>query len=262
MNPVLDKVASKGSVQTHNVEIRNSELFGAMANLLKNETWRTPVLNNLNISYKISDGRLVVEPILMNISRVGFEISGSQGLDMTMNYKLSASVPVSSVGSGATDLLSKIPGGSNVKDFKVTGLMGGMVNSPSVSLSVADTVGNVTGAVKEEVKVQVEEAKAQVKEEVDKQITAIMAEAEKQAENIRNTAKQTADRLRAEANAAADKLESEASSPLEKVLAKTAADKLRNEGEAAAVKTEQEAERQITALMDAARKKADSIRNN
>jgi cell division septum initiation protein DivIVA len=181
---------------------------------------------------------------------------------MTMDYKINATVPVSAVGSGATDLLSKIPGGSNIKDFKITGMMGGTTASPIVSLSVADMASNVAGAVKEEVKVQVEEVKAQVREEVDKQVAAIMAEAEKQAETLRNTAKQTADRLRAEANAAADKLEGEASSPLEKVLAKTAADKLRKEGEAAAVKTEQEAERQVTALMDAARKKADSIKNN
>ncbi|MDR2597755.1 MAG: AsmA family protein [Treponema sp.] len=255
LGPVLNTVASKGTVQTHNVEIRNSELFGAFANLLKNEAWRTPVLNNLNIKYEIKDGQLMVEPIQMNISRAKLELSGSQGLDMTLNYKVNTSVPVSTIGSGATDLLSKIPGGSNIKELTVTGLMGGMASSPSVSLSAADMTGNVVTSVTEGVK-------GQAREEIDKQAAAIMADAEKQAENIRNTAKQTADKLRNEANAAADKLEKDANSPIEKIAAKVAADKLRNEGEANAVKVEQEAERQVTAIMDTARKKADSTKSN
>jgi len=255
LGPVLNTVASKGTVQTHNVEIRNSELFGAFANLLKNEAWRTPVLNNLNIKYEIKDGRLMVEPIQMNISQAKLELSGSQGLDMTLNYKVNTSVPVSTIGSGATDLLSKIPGGSNIKELTVTGLMGGMASSPSVSLSAADMTSNVVTSVTEGVK-------EQAREEIDKQAAAIMADAEKQAENLRNNAKQTADKLRAEANAAADKLEKDANSPLEKIAAKAAADKLRNEGEANAVKAEQEAERQITAIMDSARKRADGIKSN
>ena len=255
LGPVLNTVASKGTVQTHNVEIRNSELFGAFANLLKNEAWRTPVLNNLNIKYEIKDGRMMVEPIQMNISRAKLELSGSQGLDMTLNYKVNTSVPVSTIGSGATDLLSKIPGGSNIKELTVTGLMGGMASSPSVSLSAADMTSNVVTSVTEGVK-------EQAREEIDKQAAAIMADAEKQAENLRNNAKQTADKLRAEANAAADKLEKDAKSPFEKIAAKAAADKLRSEGEANAVKVEQEAERQITTIMDSARKRADGIKSN
>jgi len=262
LNPVLNTVASKGLLQTNSVEVRNSPLFGAFADLLKNEAWRTPALRNLNLKYEIRDGRLIIEPIQMNITQARLELSGSQGLDMSLNYKVNASVPVSTIGTGATNLLSKIPGGSNIRDLTVTGLMGGMALNPSVSLSVADMVSNVVTSVTEGVKEQLQVVKEQVKEDVDKQIAAVMAEAERQAENIRNTAKQTADRLRAEAKAAADKIENEAKSPLEKIAAKAAADKLRKEGEANAVRVEQEAERQVTAVMDAAKTKADSIRNN
>jgi hypothetical protein len=255
LSPVLNTVASNGLVQTHNVEIRNSELFSAFANLLKNESWRTPSLSNLNIKYEIREGRLIVEPILMNISQTKLELSGSQGLDTTLNYKVNVSVPVSAVGSGATDLLSKIPGGSNIRELTVTGLMGGLAASPNVSLNVTDMASNVAVAVTEGVK-------GQAREEINKQTAAIMAETERQAENIRNTAKQNSDRLRAEANAAADRLEREARSPLERIAAKAAADKLRNEGEANAVRIEQEAERQITSIMDNARKRAESIASN
>jgi len=247
LSPVLDTVASKGQLQTHSVEIRNSELFSTLANMTKNESWRQPALTNLNIRYEIKNGQLIIEPIIMNILQNKLELSGSQGLDMTLNYRVNATVPVSAIGSGATDLLRKIPGGSNVKEIKVAGLLGGTTKSPIVSLDVADMANSVVSSVTQVVK-------EQVMEEVDKQKAAVMAEAEKQAETLRNTAKQTANRIRNEANAAAAKLENEAKNPIQAIAAKTAADALRREGEANAVKVEQEAEKQITAIMDAARR--------
>jgi len=246
-------LSSIGRLQTHNLKIQNSQLFGAMANLLKNEAWRTPAPDNINIKYEIRDGQLIVEPVRLNIARTALEISGGQGLDMTMNYKVSAAVPVSSIGSAATDVLSKIPGTSNIKEIKVTGLIGGPVTKPVVTLSVADMASNIVEGVTETVK-------EQAKEELGKQISAVMAEAEKQAQNIRNTAKQTADRLRKEADDKADKLEAAARNPIEKIAAQAAAKKLRDEGNAAAAKAEQEAEKQVAAILDAAQKKADELR--
>jgi hypothetical protein len=254
LSPVLNTVASKGQLQTHNVKIQNSQLFGAMANLLKNEAWRTPALDNINVKYEIKDGQLIIEPIRMNIAQTALEISGSQGLDMTLNYRVNAAVPVSSVGSAATDVLSKIPGASNIREIRVAGLIGGSVTQPVVTLDVADMAANVVETVKETV---IEQAK----EEFDKQISAIMAEAERQAQNVRNTAKQTADRLRKEADDNAAKLEAAATNPLAKIAAQAAAKKLRDEGSASADKIEQEAERQVAAIMDAAQKKADELRN-
>jgi hypothetical protein len=260
LSPVLNTVDSKGRLQTHNLRIQNSELFGAMANLLKNESWRTPTLNNINIGYVIKDGRLIIEPIRMNIEQAGIELTGSQGLDMSLDYKVNAAVPVSVIGSGAADILGKIPGGSRIKEIKVTGLITGTVTNPVVNLGIADMAGKVVETVKETVKEQVQAVKEQAKEEIDKQITAIMAEAERQAQNIRITAKQTADRIHDEANAGAKRLEDAAKSPLEQVAAKAAANKLRDEGKANAAKVEQEAERQIAAVMDNARKKTDELR--
>jgi len=253
LNLILNTMASKGQLQIHKVSFQNSELFGAMANLLKNESWRTPTLNNINIKYEIKDEQLIIEPVRMNIAQTALEISGGQGLDMTLNYKVSAAVPVSSVSPAATDILSNIPVASNIREIKVTGLIGGTVSKPSVTLGVSDMVNNIVGTVTEAVK-------EQVKEEVSKQIAAVMAEAEKQAENIRNTAKQAADRLRKEADDNANKLEAAATNPIAKIAAQAAAKKLRDEGNAAAVRLEQEAERQVATIMDTAQKKADELR--
>jgi hypothetical protein len=257
MGPIFDTVASKGQLQTHNVKIQNSEVFGKMADLLKNETWRTPTLNNVAIKFEIKDGRLFVDPVQMNIAQAKLDLSGSQGLDMTLDYKLNVAVPVSAVGRGATDILGRIPGGSNIREIQVAGLVGGTTTKPEVSLSVADMASSVTKAVTQAVTQQVRQT---VSAEVEKQRAAIMAEADRQAQNVRNTAKQSADRIRSEANNAANRVEREATNPLQKAAAKVAADKLRKEGEDNALKVEREADRQVTNIMDAARKRADSIK--
>jgi len=272
LDPVLNTVVSKGQLQTQSVEVHNSRLFGAIADLLHNEAWRTPAPNNLNIRYEIRDGRLMVEPVHMNISQARLDIAGDQGLDMTLNYRVNVTVPTSSVGSGATELLSKLPGGLNVREFKVTGLIGGTASHPSVSLSVADMVGNIIESVREQATQRVEEVREQIterveevidhaREEINKQIEAIMAEAEKQAENVRSTGKQAADRVRSEANIAADRLvrEAESRNAVERRLAQAAADRLRNEGEANAVKLEQEAEKQAATVLEAAQKRANDL---
>jgi hypothetical protein len=190
----------------------------------------------------------------MNIPPAKMEIRGDQGLDMTMNYRIDAAVPVSAIGSGAS-LLGNLPGGVKVNEIKLTGLIKGTATNPDVSLSMADTAV----AVKEQV---VEAVKTQVNQEINRQIDQIMAEAQKLADNIRSGAKQAADKTRREANAAADKLISAAAnkSILEKQVAKAAADKLRSEGEASAKKLEQEGESKAKAAIAAAQKKADELR--
>jgi hypothetical protein len=267
LSPVLDTINSKGKLQTNDLKIHNSKIFGAMADLLKNESWRTPAPGNINIGFEVRDGRLWIDdPIVINMPQTKIEIKGDQGLDMSLNYRVDGIMPVSIIGSGATELLSKIPGGSSVKEIKLNGLVKGTVNNPDISFSAGETTGAIAGAVKEQVTetitAKVEEGRTQVNEEINRQIDQIMAEAQRQADNIRSGGKQAADKVRAEANAAADKLISAAAGKnvIEKRLAQAAADALRSEGESNAGKLEQEADNQARAVMDAARKKADDLR--
>jgi hypothetical protein len=269
LSPVLDEVASKGRLQTQNLEIRNSKLFGTVADLLKNESWRTPAPGNVNIGFEIKDGRLWIDnPIVMNMPSTKVEIMGDIGLDMTLNYKMNAIMPASVIGSGAANLLSSIPGGSSIKEINVAGLIGGTVNNPDISLSIADTAGAITDAVRgqltETASQRTEEVKSQVNEEINRQIDQIMAEAEKQADNIRGGAKQAADRVRLEADSAADKLISDAAgkNAIERRLAQAASDLLRSEGESNARKLEQEGETQAQAVIAAAQRRADELRRN
>ena len=269
LSPVLEKIHSRGRLQTQNLELRNSKLFGTMADLLHNDRWRTPAPGNINIGYEIRDGQLWInDPIVMNMPPARIAISGSQGLGMTLNYRVDATMPVSAIGSGAANLLSRIPGGSAVSEFQLTGLIQGAVRNPEIRLGIADMANTITEAVREQVMEtvtqRVEEVTAQVTEEINRQIDEIMAEAQRQADNIRNTTSQAADRVRREANTAADRLISEAAgrSAVERTLAQTAANRLRSEAETNVRRLEQEGENKINAIMNSAQARADELRRN
>ncbi|MDR2928863.1 MAG: hypothetical protein LBV41_11800 [Cytophagaceae bacterium] len=281
--PDLNSVASKGRLNTHNIEIRNSKLLGTISDVTKNERWRTMTPVDLNINFEVKDGRLSVEPFDMKIDKTVIGISGDQGLDMTMNYKLNIAMPKSALGAGA-NLLDKVPGAASLSQLSLTGLIGGTVTNPDIKITLGDMGNVIKDAVKEVVTEKIEEVKEKVTAEVNKQIENILAEANKQAANLRSKAKEGADKVRKEANtaadkvlaganAAADKVEKEAASKsvIEKRLAKTAADKLRKEGEAGAKKVrdeseanakkiEAEADKQAQSILDTANKQADELR--
>jgi len=261
MSPVLDSINSKGRLQTHTLQIRNSKIFGAVAAFSRNETLRTPTLDNLNIGFEIKNGRVFIEdPIVMNIPPARIEIKGDQGLDSSLNYKLDVFMPMSTIGSGATDILSRIPGGSNIKEVQLTGAIKGTAKNPEVSLSVADMVSSVRDQV-------IDTVRTQVSAEINRQIDQIMAEANRQAENIRSAAKQAADRVRREANTAAQRGIDEAgrmSNPVARAaavkLAQDAAPGIRRKGEEEAQKLEREADVQARNVLTAAQRKADELR--
>jgi len=274
LSPVLDLVNSKGRLQTQNLEIRNSKIFGSMADLLRNERWRTPSPGNINIDYIIKDGRLRLEnPIVMNMPQSRLEITGDMGLDATLNYRMDTIVPVSIIGSGAASIMRSIPGLSSLNEIKVAGLIRGTASDPDISLSAAEMTSSVTAAAREQitetVTQRVEEVRTQVNEEINHQIDQIMAEAQRQADIIRSNAKQAADRVRNEANAKADGLISEAArvtNPIARtaaqIAAQEAANTTRREGETAARKLEEEAETQAQAVLAAAQRRADELRRN
>jgi len=240
-SPVPDKINSKGRLQTNNLQIRNSKIFAAVADISKSEIWRTPTLDRVDVGFEIKNGRVYIEdPIAFNIPPSRIELKGDQGLDMTMNYRLDAFMPVSAIGSGATDLLKNIPGGSNIKEVQLTGTIKGTVKEPQVSLNMAD----MASAIRTQV---VDAARTQVNAEINREIDNIMAEANRQADNIRREANSKAQKAIDEAKKISD--------PARRMIAVKAA-------EAAAPGIRREGENLARSILAEAQKKADALKRN
>ncbi|HCQ15018.1 MAG TPA: hypothetical protein DIU20_02080, partial [Cryomorphaceae bacterium] len=259
MSPDLASVEAAGSLVTEGMKTTTKSMQ-KLADMVKNQSLATLYVGKVNLSFKIQDGRIQVEPFSLKAGNVTATVQGSNGLDQSLDYTMDMKIPVSGIGS--SNLLSKV-GATQGGKLDLGVKIGGTVQDPKVTTSLGDLVDNVIDNVKKQVEQKVEEVKEdainKVNEEAKKLIDAaeaqgdkLIAAAQEQAAKIRSSAKEQADKLIAAADEQATKIENEAKGNILKEKgAKLTADKIRKEAREKADK-----------LVDEANKKADQLVNN
>lgn len=259
MSPDLASVEAAGSLITEGMKTTTKSMQ-KLADMMKNQSLATLDVGKVNLSFKIEDGRVQVEPFQLKAGNINATVQGSNGLDQTLDYTMDMKIPVS--GIKANDMLGKLGAAQGGKiDLGVK--IGGTVQDPKVTTSLGDLVGNVVDNIKKQVEQKVEEVKKDVVnkvneeakkliDEAEAQGDKLIANAEEQAAKIRNAAQTQADNLIAKAEEQATKLEDEAKGNILKEKgAKVAAGKIRKEAKENADK-----------LVDEANKKADQLVSN
>lgn len=264
MSPVLSTMNGKGKLSSKQIEISNSPTFNKIADATKYEKLRKVTMNDVNLSFKIENGRIYVDPFDTKLIGNKTTISGDQGLDQTMNYLMVMGVPSSQLGSAVGSLNSALASkGVNVLgDMVNLGItITGTVADPKIGVTLKGSEGkSVTESAKEQVKKVIEDKKAQVKAEASKKAQEILEKAQKEADAIKAAAKKTADAVRSESVSNGDKLVKEASNPFAKAAAKETAKKMKKEGDAKAQKIEDEAAKKADGIMKKAQAEADKLK--
>ncbi len=235
MSPVLNSINAKGKLQSDNIAFTNSQVFGKLADFLKKDALRNPEMKDVNLSFKINDGRLYIDPFDTKIADFKMTFGGDMGLDQTLNFKAKMSIPRSNLGS-ANDLLNVLTSKVNVKlseNINLNVKIGGTATNPEVRPDWGGSDDDPKESTKETVKVK-------TKEEAEK----LIADAEKEAVRLHDEAVVLADKIRKEAKSNADKLEAEGNKKggFAAVAAKTAAKELKKEAEKSANKLVKEAD--------------------
>ena len=220
MSPDLQTLTATGEIRSANIRVQNIEAFDALAKALNNDDLRKIEAKDVTIRFAIRDGRITTQPFDLKLGSVDINLSGSTGLDQTIDYTAKVA----------------IPGGKTLQSIGVG--IGGTFSSPKITLGVKEAA---------------EEA---VKNIVDEQIQkltgseSLSEEIQKQAENLRAEAKRAGEKLVEAARNQKTKLVEGAASKgaLAKIAAEKAGDKLVQEAEKQASNLEAEAERQIEKL--------------
>lgn len=220
MSPDLATLSASGEIRSENIRIQNIKAFEAMADALGNDKLRTIEAKDVAIRFAIRDGRISTAPFDLKIGDVNVNLSGSTGLDQTIDYQAKVA----------------IPGGGVLQTMAVN--IGGTFTAPKITLGVKEAV---------------EEAVTNVVNEQIQKLTgseSLSEEVAKQADNIRAEAQNAGQKLVEAAQTQRDKLVEEASKKgaLAKLAAQKAGDKLVEEAEKQAANLEAEAERQIEKL--------------
>ena len=210
MSPDLNLLTARGVIQSNDIQLQNVEVFNQLATLLKNDKLKNIEAKDLKISFEIEDGKVRTSPFDIKMGNVTMNLSGTTGLDQTIDYAAKINIP----GAGALS--------------NVSATIGGTFTKPSIKLNTEEVVKDVVTSV------------------VAEKVFGVDAEdVEAQKAAIRKQAEEAGNKLIATAQSESDKLVAKASNPLAKIAAQAAGKKLVEEAEKQAQKLKEEAEKLI-----------------
>ena len=276
--PIFNLLSGNGSFRTSATTIDNFPSLVKLADAIHLDQIRNPTVRALQGAFTIEKGRLYVKPFEVKLGDMAMTVSGSNGMDQSLDYTLALALPTAILGPQANQAISALASsagrvGINLAAATVVSIgarVTGTVTSPTVRPSFAGTGSSVEAGVKQAVQAQVETAVAGAKAKIDSaaldarrrasaQALQIVAEAEQRATAIRAVADSAAARLRLEAYEKAKALVAKTNNPALRVVAQAGADKLRSQADAQATNMIRQAGARADSLVAAARKHAAAI---
>lgn len=223
MSPVLNSVDAHGQISSASIRLQNIKALDALAKALNSDKLKVIEAENVLIDFAIQQGRITTEPFDLKMGKTKMTLSGSTGLDQTIDYQAKVTLPEGAAGG----VLSTVGVG-----------IGGTFSKPEIKLGLKEAA---------------QEAVKNVLDEQVQKLTgseSLSAEIEKQAERLRAEAVEAGAKLVAAAEAQRDKLVEEAAKKgkLAEVAAKAAGDKLVKEAQKQADDLVAKAEEQIAKL--------------
>ncbi|OEK07453.1 AsmA family protein [Roseivirga misakiensis] len=177
----------------------NSDLLSGLSSVTKLAKVGTATLDKIKMTAEIKEGRLFIKPFDVKLGDYQTQVSGSTGIDGSIDYILKMDVPAGKVGGQLNSLVSSFTGGQSIVGENITlniG-MGGVFSKPEFSLrSVSSEEGkSVTGAVTGLVSDKVDEKKEEAKALVDNKVNAAKDTAQQVIEAQKDSLKLKADAL-------------------------------------------------------------------
>jgi vacuolar-type H+-ATPase subunit H len=277
MEPKIESATGYGQFRSERLVLAGSKSLGSVLTKLKLAKDEKQVVEDVKVDFELKDGRVFVEPFDVTVSNIDMTISGSQGIDKTMDYIIDMKIPKGKLGQAADEAISSLLSSATGKDMNietsntinVKSNLTGTFDDPKVGLVFGEGEGEETTVkeqvketVKEEIDRKKEEVKDKAREEAAKRADQIVEEAKQRAEQIRAEARRTAKKIREEADKKAEKVleEAEGKNFLVKKAAEESAKKIRQEGDKRADQVVAEADRKADQIVEEAKEKAEKIK--
>ena len=119
MMPVTNSINGAGTIKSNEITLLESKTFDQMKEVLKLGDKYGNTFKDINISFKISDGRVYVSPFDVKTGNLKMNISGDQGLDQTLNYIVKTEIPRSDLGSSVNSLINGVSSFASSLGIKV-----------------------------------------------------------------------------------------------------------------------------------------------
>jgi len=159
MTPDLATVNGAGLIKIAQAALTKSSLVSGLTSLTKLNNTDQVSLKDVLMSASINEGRFSVKPFEVKLGDYATTVSGSTGLDMSIDYSLKMMVPAGQLGSQFQGLVNQYTGSTNPTDkIPVTIGVGGTVKEPKPKLIASEQKEQVKEAAKAVVTEKAQEA--------------------------------------------------------------------------------------------------------
>ncbi len=148
MMPKMNTVSGLGLIKIAEAVLTKSTLVSGITSLTKLDNADNVTLKDVLMSAAISNGRLSVKPFNVKFGNYVTTISGSTGLDKSIDYNLKMMVPAGKLGSQFQNFINQNTGSNNsTNEIPVTIGLTGLFSSPKTALLMQEQKQQVKEAV-------------------------------------------------------------------------------------------------------------------
>lgn len=122
MSPVISTLSGHGTLTTKDLSLNNVAFIQQVADIVNKPSLKDTKVKNLNIEFTIENGRVNTKPFNLSLGDYTMKLSGSTGLDQTIDYDGEITIPAS---AGKLSELGTV-------DMSITGTF----KSPKVSINM------------------------------------------------------------------------------------------------------------------------------
>lgn len=229
MSPVFSTTNGNGSLSTKDINLSGVAILDKIADATKYTALKNISVKDMTINFTIKEGRLNTNPFDIKMGNMNMNLSGSTGLDQTIDYTGKLKLPET---AGSIAALTTI-------DLKI----GGTFTSPKISVDTQSMAKQAATVVADK-----------ALEAIGEKLGVDLSNAEKQKETLVNAAKKAAESLIKEAEKQKENLVSKAGNNiLKKLAAEKAGEAVVNEAKKQGERLIEEAEEKGNALIEKAK---------
>ena len=122
MSPVLQSLNGSGNLTTKDLSLGDVKIINMVADIVKKPSMKDTRVKDLSVGFTIKDGRVTTKPFDIKMGDYTMKLSGSTGLDQTIDYRGTITLPAS---AGAVAKLGTV-------DMTI----GGTFSSPKVGIDM------------------------------------------------------------------------------------------------------------------------------
>ncbi len=201
MSPVLPSLDGEGRLSTRDVSLGEVKILTQVADLLQKPSLKDTRVKDLSISFTIEDGRVITKPFDVKLGDYVMNMSGSTGLDQTIDYRGKITLPAS---AGELARLGTV-------DMTITGTF----SSPKVGIDLGSLAKQAVDQVKQQVQEKAEEVVEQAKQQAQEKVEEVKQQAQQKVDEAKQQAQQKVEEVKQQAQ---EKAEEAAKSAVSKLL--------------------------------------------